>query len=79
MKIGCFLNNEEIKDVKDFIKQLQKDKKTELVETGGLGVRVERFKDCNVFDVYRIVGTVAISTKRSRSTIGKKRGDGDAR
>jgi len=67
VKIGCFLNNEETKDVKDFIKQLQKDKKAELLETGGLGVRVERFKDCDIFDVYRIVGTVTISTKKSRS------------
>lgn len=75
MKIGCFLNDEEIKDVKDFIKQLQKDKKTEYVETGGFGVRVERFKDCDIFEVYRIVGTVTISTKKSRSTEKTERGE----
>lgn len=39
MKIECFLNDEEMQDAKNFIKQLRKKKKMDSISTGGFGVR----------------------------------------
>lgn len=69
--IKLFLNNEEEKDVKDYIRMLMKKKPieiTDFVESGGFGVRVDDIFDNGtiLFDVYRIVATVEVKPKKNR-------------
>ncbi|MBA7602748.1 hypothetical protein ES703_09844 [subsurface metagenome] len=66
INISCFLNDDEMAEVKEYIEKLLKEPDVELYESGGLGVRAERFKTHTVFDIYRIIGTAEVK-------IGKKR------
>lgn len=63
MKIEGLLNMEEIEEVKEDIKILEKGKTYE-VESGFLGVKISDKTDDTIFyDVYRIIAVVSVKGK----------------
>jgi hypothetical protein len=64
MKFNIALNDEERKDIKDFIDELLKSKKLkegDFIESGYLGVKVsDILKKEIIFDVYRIINVVEV-------------------
>lgn len=62
MKVKILLNDEEEKEIKEFINNLLEDKELnegDFIESGGFGVRVsDILNDVVIFDIYRIIGTV---------------------
>jgi len=64
MKIDYILNDEDMKEVKDWIDELLKKKDLEIgdnISSGGLGVMLEDKGEKNyTFAIYREIGLVAI-------------------
>jgi len=72
MKINGFLDDEERKEIKEFIKEMSKDKESEIVESGSLGVKIsDRIGKHILFDVYTTRATVTM-TKEEFKKLGKK-------
>jgi hypothetical protein len=66
MKIEAFLSDDEMKDVKSFIKELMKSKqRSRSVGSGGLIVEVERRDDKNgwLFSINRTIAFVTVPKK----------------
>jgi len=68
LKFEEFLNDEERKDVEEWIQRLEKDKEKKVgdfIESGGLGVRRDDIDGYGRFYVvYRIVATTYIEPKK---------------
>ena len=71
MKIIGLFNDEEVKEIKDDIKIIEKGN-TKSIESGFFGVRIEEETSDSIFyDVYRIVGFVEV--KKNNQKRGAKK------
>jgi hypothetical protein len=68
IKIKQFLLEDEKKDIRKFIRELEKHPEQELNESGGLGVKIsENLSDGSViYDVYKIIATVNLKRKNNK-------------
>lgn len=64
MKFNCFLTSEEQADIESWIKEMEKDRDREFTESGGLGIRVQRFETVNLYEIYRVIGDILIKQKK---------------
>lgn len=78
MRIEGILNDEERKYVKQFVKDLLKDKKIDDITSGYFGVkRADKFDNEVWFDVFRVIGIVRVKVEKekhiSKHNVGKER------
>jgi hypothetical protein len=70
-KIYTALNEEELKEIDNYIEEMMKKKKFhagDFIESGFFGVRIsDIFPDKVLFDVYRIVNCIEVKIKNDRN------------